>query len=174
MHETTEDLTELQRALDESYAEAGDHLRSLFAPAARSSAQDVAARLTGVFLINLATVTARSEPIVAPVDGMFYRGRLWFSLPRGSLRARHLRARPQASATYVEGDLGPVLIVHGTAQLVDETHPYFAGFDRYARELYGIAVDASQQQQRDDTEPDFTGYIQPRRVYAQGFPKAGD
>jgi hypothetical protein len=172
VHETAEDLAALQRELDESYAAAGDHLRALFSPAMRSSAADLAARLTGVFVINLATVTMRCEPVVAPVDGMFYRGRLWFSLPRGSVRARHLRARPQASATYCEGDQAPVLIVHGIAQLVDESHPFFSGFDVYARELYGIAVDVSQQLQCDKTEPDFTGFIEPRRVFAQGFPKA--
>src|SRR5947207_5363140 len=111
MHETADDLAELQRVLDESYASAGKHLRSLFVPDERSSAADLVARLTGVFLINLATVTARGEPLVAPVDGMFYRGRLWFSLPPGAVRARHLRARPQVSATYVEGDRAPCMIV---------------------------------------------------------------
>ena len=54
MHETAEDLAYLQRALDESYAAAGEHLRSIFVPDQRSSAEDLVARLTGVFLINLA------------------------------------------------------------------------------------------------------------------------
>src|SRR6266542_1040031 len=100
MHETPEDLDYLQRLLDESYASAGEHLRSIdLFSRRRSTAEDVAAALTGVFVINLATVTGRSEPIVAPVDGLFYRGRLWFSLVPGSVRARHLRARPEASAT---------------------------------------------------------------------------
>ena len=171
MHETADDLADLQSALDVSYDTAGAHLRSLFPPSMRSTADDIVARLSGVFDINLATVTARSEPIVAPVDGMFYRGRLWFSLPRGSVRARHLRARPQASATYCEGDQAPVLIVHGTAQLVDEMHPFFDGFDAFARGLYGITVDVSKEQQRDRPDDDFTGFIEPRRIFAQGFPK---
>ena len=175
MHETADDLAELQRALDESYESAGEHLRSIFTPDRRASAADVVAKLTDAFMIDLATVTARGEPVVAPVDGLFYRGRLWFSLPPGAVRARHLLARPQASATYVEGDPGACLIVHGTAYRVDETHPLFAEFDQFARDLYGTAAIAfAQQRYRSRTRPDFTGFIEPRRIYAQDFPKASE
>jgi hypothetical protein len=174
MHETADDLAYLQRLLDESYAAAGEHLRSIdLFSRRRSSAEDVVAGLRGVFLINLATVTDRSEPIVAPVDGLFYRGRLWFSLPPGSQRARHLRARPQASATYVEGDEAPCLIVHGLAQRTHESHPFFDGFDHFARDVYGIAVDVVKDQLRDRTGPDFTGFIEPRRIFAGGFRQIG-
>src|SRR5881227_2562139 len=113
MYETSEDLAELQRALDESYASAGEHYRSLIAPERRSSAADVATALKGAFMINLATVTVRCEPLVAPVDCLFYRGRLWFSLARGTVRAAHLQVRRQVSATYVEGDPGACFMVHG-------------------------------------------------------------
>ncbi len=170
VHETSEDLTELQRLLDESYVTAGEHLRSIFTPQQRSRAADLTAVLTGVFLINLATVTARSEPLVAPVDGLFYRGRLWFSLPPGSHRARHLDARPQVSATYVNGD--SCLIVHGVAREVGDTHPFFAGWDQYARKAYGIVVDFAKKVYDTNREPEFTGFIEPRRIYAQGFPRA--
>jgi hypothetical protein len=173
MHETSDDLAELQRLLDESYASAGEHLRSLFVPERRSSAPDIVAALPGAFMINLATVTVRCEPVVAPVDGLFYRGRLWFSLPPGAQRARHLRARPQVSATYVEGDPGACMIVHGEAVRVDEAHPFFTGFDRFARSVYGLAVDFAKEQYSTRTGPDFTGFIEPRRIYAQDFPKAG-
>ncbi len=172
MHESGDELVELQRLLDESYESAGEHLRSLFPSHRRSPAADLVAALKGAFLINLATVTARCEPVVAPVDGLFFRGRLWFSLPPGAQRARHLRARPQVSATFVDGDQGPCMIVHGTAHRVDEVHPLFAGFDRYARDVYGIAVELSQQHYSDRREHDFTGFIEPRRIYAQAFPKA--
>jgi hypothetical protein len=130
MHETVEDLIELQRLLDESYTSAGEHLRSTFVPERRSSAADLAAALKGVLLINLATVTARCEPLMAPVEGLFYRGRLWFSLPAGAQRAAHLHARPQVSATYVEGDQAPCMIVHGVAREVGPDHPFFTGFDK--------------------------------------------
>lgn len=167
VHETNDDLTELQRLLDKSYASAGEHLRSIFIPEQRPRAADLASVLTGVFLINLATVTARCEPLVAPVDGLFYRGRLWFSLPPGSQRARHLHVRPNVSATYVEGD--SCLIVHGVAREVGDTHPFFGGWDKYARNAYGIVADVSKGVYNTRTEPDFTGFIEARRIYAKGF-----
>jgi hypothetical protein len=172
MDETAEDLLELQRLLDESYSTAGEHLRSLHSPDQRSSAADVAAALTGVFLINLATVTARCEPIVAPVDGLFYRGHLWFSLPPGSQRARHLHARPQVSATYAAGDPGACLVVHGLARHVRDSD-YEVGFDEYARSVYGsAAVDFAKLRYGSRVEPEFTGFVEPRRIFAQWFPKA--
>lgn len=167
MHESREDLAELQRLLDESYASSGEHLRSIFVPEQRSSADDLAAALPGAFLINLATVTARCEPMAAPVDGLFYRGRLWFSLPPGSQRARHLHARPAVSATHVSDE--SCLIVHGVAREVDDTHPYFDGWDEYARAVYGIAVEVAKVRTRTRTLPEFTGFIEPRRIYAHGF-----
>lgn len=172
MYETSEDLAELQRTLDESYDFAGEHLRSLFPPERRSSAAELAEALKGAFMINLATVTARCEPVVAPVDGLFYRGRLWFSLARGTVRAAHLQTRPQVSATYVEGDPGACLMIHGVAREIGQGNPFSEGFDEYARELYGPAIDFAKVQQRTRTGPDFTGYIEPRRIYARDFPES--
>jgi len=172
MHETPDDLVYLQRLLDESYASAGEHLRSVLTPEQRSSAADVSAALEGAFPINVATVTSRCEPIVAPVDGLFYRGRLWFSLPRGSQRARHLHVRPQVSATYVQGDPGACLIVHGVARDVRETG-FAEGFEEFARSVYGsTAVDFAKLRYGSRTAPEFTGFVEPRRIYAQWFPKA--
>lgn len=174
MHETAEDLGELQRVIDASYDSAGEHIRTIFRPELRSSAEDLARALAGIFIINLATVTARGEPVVAPVDGLFYRGRLFFGLPPRSLRARHVRARPPVSATHMEGELpnpgGRCLIVHGVAREVTYGHPLHAGYSRYVLPLYGLVVpddlDAGPtEQQRED----FTGYIEPRRIYAQGY-----
>ena len=174
MHETVEDLAELQRLLDESFASAGDHLRSIFGQHPRSSAEDLAGALTGIFVINLAVVTANCEPLVAPVDGLFYRGRLWFGLPPRSQRTRHLRARPAASATYMEGELGDpgglCLIVHGTAQRVVYGHPLHDGYAEYALGLYGLPYDPDKA--RDPDPPDFTGFIDPRRIYAAGFARS--
>ena len=58
MHETPEDLHELQQLLDASYEAAGEHLRSIFRPERRMSAAETAAHLKGVFVLNVATVTA--------------------------------------------------------------------------------------------------------------------
>lgn len=172
VHETAEDLTELQRLLDESYASAGQHLRSIFGQHPRPSAEDVARGLPGIFVINLAVVTARCEPLVAPVDGLFYRGRLWFGLPPRSQRTRLVRARPAVSATYMEGELGHpggrCLIVHGTAQQVKYGHSLHEGYGEYALGLYGLPIDPEKF--RDPDPLDFTGFIEPRRIYAAGFP----
>lgn len=171
MHETTEDLEELQRRLDESYAAAGEHLRSLLAPDQRSTAEEVSEAMTGAFPIALATVSARCEPMVAPVDGLFYRGRLWFSLPPGSQRAQHLHVRPQVSATYIAGDPGACLIVHGVAR-AGRGSEFEEGFDAFARSVYGsAAVDFAKLRYGSRTEPEFTGFVEPRRIYAQWFPK---
>lgn len=48
MHETPDDLRELQRVLDESYARAGEHLRSIFTPERRMSAEEVVRTLRGL------------------------------------------------------------------------------------------------------------------------------
>ena len=173
MHETIEDLAELQRRLDQSYASAGEHLRSIFRPELASSAEDIAAVLTGIFVINLATVTAKGEPLVAPVDGLFYRGRLFFGLPPRSPRARHVRARPAVSATKMDGELpdGHCLIVHGTAQEVIYGHPLHPGYSRYALGLYGLPIPDDLDNDPEGGRPreDFTGFVEPRRIYAQGF-----
>ena len=174
MHETPEDLAQLQRTIDASYDTAGPHLRSIFRPELRSSAEDLARSLTGVFVINLATVTAACEPLVAPVDGLFYRGRLWFGLPTRSLRVRLLRARPAVSATHMAGELsdteGRCLIVHGAAQEVRFGHPMHAGYGEYALSLYGLPIpDFTEDPLKGEIPTDFTGFIEPRRIYAQGY-----
>ena len=47
VHETENDLRELQQLLDRSYADAGEHLRSIFRPEQRMSAEELAALLKG-------------------------------------------------------------------------------------------------------------------------------
>jgi len=174
VHETAEDLAELQSAIDASYASGGSHLLSIFRPELRSSADDLANSLTGVFVINLATVTAKGEPLVAPVDGLFYRGRLWFGLPPRSLRARLVRANPAVSATHTVGELtdpdGRCLIIHGSAEEVRYGDPMHDGYARYALGLYGLPIpDLSEDPLHGAPPEDFTGFIKPRRIFAQGY-----
>lgn len=135
MHETPEDLRALQRVLDESHTEAGGHLRSIMTDAGRLSAEDLAGLLTGVQVLSLATVTARCEPMVGGVDGLFYRGRFHFGSSPESVRARHLDRNPAVSAAHLRGEELAV-VVHGTAELVDvfaDPHPPFRD---YLREIY--------------------------------------
>ena len=58
MHERPEDVTALQALLDRSAATAGPHLTSIFTPERRIDAEDLCARLTGMRLLTLASVTA--------------------------------------------------------------------------------------------------------------------
>ena len=136
MHETPEDLDRLQRLLDESHAAAGRHHRSIFDDAHRVGAADLAAMLTKVQVLCLATVTARGEPRVAPVDGLFYRGRWHFGSSPDSVRFRHLRRRPAVSAVHVRGEEFAV-IAHGRARELELTAPEQDGFRRYLIEVYG-------------------------------------
>ena len=118
MHETSEDITALQDVLDRSYASAGEHLLRIHTPERRLGAAQLAERLDGMSLLTLATVTADGRPIAGPVDGIFFRGAFHFGSSPDSVRFRHIRARPQVSATHLPGEeLG--ITVHGRAEMVD-------------------------------------------------------
>ena len=118
MFETADDLLQLQRLLDESYAAAGGHLQNVITPDRRLTAVEVAATLTGMRLLVLATVTGDGRPIAGPVDGIFFRGSFHFGSASDSLRFRHLRMRPSVSATHLPGeDLS--VTVHGDAEELD-------------------------------------------------------
>lgn len=136
MHETDDDLRWLQDVLDRSDEHAGGHLRSIATPERRLTAHELAELLTGVQVLSLATVTGTCEPRVAPVDGLFYRGRFWFGSSPASVRFRHLRQRPQVSATHVRGETMAV-IVHGAAVEIDLDTAGAAGFRSYLVEVYG-------------------------------------
>src|SRR3954447_8174412 len=118
MHETAADLAALQDLLDRSYAAAGPHLLQIHTPERRLTAEQVAERLTGMRLLALATVTADGRPIVGPVDGIFLHGAFHFGSSPDSVRFRHIRARPQVSATHLPGEELAVT-VHGRAVPVD-------------------------------------------------------
>ena len=136
MHETEADLRALQQLLDRSHAGAGQHLRSIFADEWRIPAAELPGLLAGVQLLSLATVTAAAEPRVAPVDGLFFRGRFWFGSSHESVRFRHIRARPSVSATVTRGEELAV-VVHGTAHEADTSAPEVEPFRRYLLETYG-------------------------------------
>jgi nitroimidazol reductase NimA-like FMN-containing flavoprotein (pyridoxamine 5'-phosphate oxidase superfamily) len=118
VHETPEDIAALQELLDRSYEQAGPHLRGITTPERRMSAEETVEALTGMRLLALATVTADGRPIVGPVDGIFFRGAFHFGSSPESVRFRHIRARPQVSATHLPGEEMAVT-VHGRAELAD-------------------------------------------------------
>jgi nitroimidazol reductase NimA-like FMN-containing flavoprotein (pyridoxamine 5'-phosphate oxidase superfamily) len=135
VHETAADIAALQALLDRSYASGGAHLRSIITPERRLSAEQVAGRLTGMSLLALATVTADGRPIVGPVDGIFYRGAFHFGSSPDSVRFRHIRSRPQVSATHLPGEELAVT-VHGRAVPVDVQADEGAGLRRTLLEVY--------------------------------------
>jgi hypothetical protein len=135
-HETPRDIEDLQRLLDESHASAGTHLLRIFSDERRVAAADLPARLPGVQVLALGTVTASGEPRVAPVDGLFYRGKVWFGSAPDSFRFRHIRARPQVSGTITHGE-DFALVVHGVAHQFATDDPEYAGFRGYLAEVYG-------------------------------------
>ena len=134
MHENDDELEALQRLLDDSYERAGAHLRSIITPERRLTARQVSLALTGMQVIDLATVTADGRPRVAPVDGVFLRGRFHFGSSPDSLRFRHLRDRPWVSAAHTRGEVLGV-VVHGRAREVDTTED--TGLRAALLEIYG-------------------------------------
>lgn len=135
MHETPADLVALQSLLDRSYATAGRHLRSIITPERRLTADEVADRLTGMRLLALATVTADGRPIVGPVDGIFFHGSFHFGSAPDSVRFRHIRNRPQVSATHLPGEELAVT-VHGRAVPLDIQSSTEAEFRQTLLEIY--------------------------------------
>ena len=141
MHESRPDLAELAHLLDASHANMSAKMRTTFTEERRMSAEAVVAKLRGVFTLNLATVDGQGRPLLAPIDGLFYRGHVYFSAGSDSLRMQHLLAgRTAVSASYIEQET-LAIIWHGTAQLMDMSAESSRGFRDYLSECYGIPGD---------------------------------
>lgn len=136
MYETDAELRDLQTLLDRSHDVAGEHLRALFNEQRRLSAERLCRMLTGIQVLNLATVTADCRPLVSPVDGLFFHGRFHFSSSPDSVRFRHIRRRPQVSASHTRGE-DVAVIVHGTAHIIDIASPVHAAFRAHLIDTYG-------------------------------------
>ncbi|HMI72765.1 MAG TPA: pyridoxamine 5'-phosphate oxidase family protein [Solirubrobacteraceae bacterium] len=142
MYETDDDLRALQELLDASYARSGEHLRSIWGEDSRLDARQLCEELVGVQVLDLGTVTARGEPRVSPVDGLFFRGHLWFGSADNSARFRNIRVNPAVSGAITRGLETFLVIVHGRAIETDPRGPDAAGFADYAREVYDFDWDA--------------------------------
>jgi len=158
MYETPADIERLQQLLDESHQSMGNHMRSILSPERRLDAKQLVDILQGMRLLSLATVTAKGEPRVGPVDGLFYRGQFWFGSDPDSVRFRHIRARPAVSAVHLDGEaLG--VTVHGTATLIDVNAAEHQGFRDLCLEIYGpswLEWGAPAQYARIDAERMYT------------------
>jgi hypothetical protein len=136
MKETSEEVTELQRLLDAAYDRSTEHLRNIITGPRKLDAQDLTKVLTGMRTINLATVTVGGEPRISAVDGHFLHGRWVFTTSGTAAKARHLRARPAASISYVDGERIGVFS-HGRVEFLDENHPDFAEIEEHLTSHYG-------------------------------------
>jgi len=167
LHETTRDIQELQELLDSSYASAGPHVLRVHNTKWRVGAAKLCGLLQGMCLLTLATVNARGEPVVAPMDGQFYRGHFYFGGTHDSNRAINIRARPYVSAAHVQGEsLG--VTVHGRAREVDKGAKRAQGYRKLLVEIYG------KQMADENWEGDMVVYweIEPRKMFAVSFPSA--
>lgn len=135
MHETDDDLARLQALLDRSYESAGRHLRDVITPERRLSAADLAARLQGMCLLVLATVTRDGRPMAGPVDGIFYRGAWYFGSAPDARRFSHIRHDPAVSATHLPSEEFSVT-AHGRATLIDVHAREQSGFRRALLDIY--------------------------------------
>jgi hypothetical protein len=170
VHETESNMAELQRILDASIESSGAHLRSAFSQETPPTARRMVEALPGIFEMHLAVVTAEGAPLVAPIDGILYKGKVWVGIPAKAVRARLVRRDPRVSASYNTNDFA--FIVHGAFQEPPNDDLDRQEFAALARSLYieqygdwfGPWMD-----QRDRTEgPGVTGYIEPRRMFAKG------
>ncbi|MFP3913629.1 MAG: pyridoxamine 5'-phosphate oxidase family protein [Actinomycetota bacterium] len=138
MFETPGEVARLQSLLDESYSAAGSHLASIHVPRARLTARELAARLTGMNVFVVATVTSDGRPRTGPVDAFLFHGELRFGTAANAVRARHLARSPAVSATHAQGE-GLVVTVHGNAERLELDGPD-AEFQTFLRRHYGAEL----------------------------------
>lgn len=136
MRETSEEIEELQGLLDAAYRRSTEHLRSIITGERQLSAAELVEALQGMCTLNLATVTAKGEPRISAVDGHFLHARWVFSTTGQAAKAKHLRARPAASISYVDGERIGVF-THGQVEFLGTDHPDFAEIEDHLVAHYG-------------------------------------
>jgi hypothetical protein len=136
MFESDADVEKLQQLLDRTIARANPYLLGIVKPERRLNARQVVRYLQGTKHVAFATVNEKGEPRVAPIDGVFIRGRFTVSTGVRAARLAHLRANPACSAAHMDGDTVGI-VAHGRATIlgpdddgVDEIEPVW-------RDVYG-------------------------------------
>ncbi|MEV6286536.1 pyridoxamine 5'-phosphate oxidase family protein [Kribbella sp. NPDC051770] len=136
MRETTAELTALQELLDAAHARSTKHLRAIVTDERTMTADELAKALTGMCTLNLATVTATGEPRISAVDGHFLHARWVFTTAESAAKARHLRKRPAASVSFVDGERIGVFS-HGQVEFLTTDHPDFDEIEQHLVAHYG-------------------------------------
>ncbi len=140
MYENEDELADLQRLLDASFATASHHLRSIMTEPRRLRAERLVTELDGVCVSTIGTVTARGEPRVSAVDGHFLHGRWYFSTDGSSPKARQLAARPAISLAYTPRD-GFGVFAHGRARRLTPGSDEFTRLLEHWVVMYGASFD---------------------------------
>jgi uncharacterized pyridoxamine 5'-phosphate oxidase family protein len=136
MYESENDIQTLQALIDRTFARANPHLASIVKPERRLNARQIVRYLQGTKHVAFATVNEGGEPRVAPLDGVFIRGRLTVSTGRQAARLKHLRTNPACSATHVDGDtIG--IVIHGHATIIGRDDDGVGEIEPIWHELYG-------------------------------------
>jgi uncharacterized pyridoxamine 5'-phosphate oxidase family protein len=136
MLESEADVRELQALLDRTLAHANPHLLAIVTPERRLTAQQVVRYLQGTKHVAFGTVNELGQPRVAPLDGVFIRGRFTVSTGGEAARLRHLRANPACSAAHMDGDTVGI-VVHGHAAIIGRDDEGVEEIEPVWREIYG-------------------------------------
>jgi Pyridoxamine 5''-phosphate oxidase. len=136
MFESDAEIAEMQRLFDDTLRRANSHMVGIVTLERRLSARQVAAYLLGTRHVAFATVTAKGEPRVSPLDSLFIHGRFTMGTGGEAARLRHLRANPACSAAYMEGDRIAV-VVNGTVEWIGRDHPDHAEVHATWEATYG-------------------------------------
>jgi uncharacterized pyridoxamine 5'-phosphate oxidase family protein len=136
MFESEGDVRELQALIDRTFAHANPHLASIVKPERRLTAKQVIGYLQGTKHVAFATVNKQGEPRVAPLDGVFIRGRFTVGTGGRAARLQHLRANPACSAAHMDGDtIG--IVVHGHATIFGRDDEGVEEIEPVWRDIYG-------------------------------------
>jgi hypothetical protein len=136
MLETPDEIAEVQRLMDKTLGRANSHMVGIVTPERRLSARQVVAYLQDTKHVALATVTAKGEPRVSPLDALFIHGRFVVGTGGAAARLRNLRANPACSAVHMDGERIAV-VVNGRAEWIERGHPDDDELVRVWRRIYG-------------------------------------
>lgn len=138
MYETETELAQLQALIDRSFAQAGPHLLSIMRSERRLTARQVSRYLQDTRHVAFATVNAKGEPRVSPLDGVFLHGRFYACTGGSAVRVRHLRRQPAVSLTHFSGD-EVAIVIHGTAELIERGDPAAPALEAEFTRIYGAS-----------------------------------
>ena len=124
MLETPEETAEQQELLDRSHAGSTEHLRGIIGPKVTLRAVDIAALMTGMKVLSVATVTARGEPRISALDGHFLHATWTFTTSGTAAKAQHLARRPAVSIAHVDNE-ELALFAHGQVQTLQPGEPFW-------------------------------------------------